>query len=846
MLATTLLISQYGVSRDMPTLSSPVSYPPSSSPPSIIPADRKRSLLAEFLPYSKRRRGEKGGPLSPKDCNLQTRSPGSEGLREKSAYSRPIASNSGPFVDDEEENEGCIVNRADSYQETEFCVQTSKDILSSGQHDTRLQLDSSKNEVEPTVRARLCSGKQFHLAQKPLRSTASDQELAAERSLTVPGKATKSFYGVEIHSLLEKASTQIQTTIQSRDVAGRVASSTPVEVPKLVAADKTKKHTLWSEKYRARKFSDLVGDERTHRDVLRWLKGWDSIVFALKQSSKPKFHSNTNQERPHRKILLLTGAPGLGKTTLAHVCAKQAGYEAVEINASDERNRDVVKGRVRDIVGTENVKGVNTKAAGAQVRRAGRPVCLIVDEVDGVAAGHGNSNEGGFMNALVDLVSLDQKTASSAGTETTTTSETKKPKKGDKFRIRRPIILICNDVYHPALKALRVSSVAEIIHVRTPPLDKVIARLKAVFEKEGVACDGDGVRKLCESAWGISNRRRDSSGSNAAADGDLRGVMVVSEWVAHKLKTENNPSAEKTIRLTKKWVEQYLERNSLCSGSSNRGHGRSGVRGVVERIFLEGGGFPKTATAPLPNECLLASSDGAPSVSRSMKCRMTERLQDLIETSGDCDRIITDCFSVYPSKPFQDDMFLSKPNAGYEWLYFHDSLSARIFHGQEWELNPYLSQSALGFHHLFASTTKYNPGAGDFGLENEHNHERSAFSGPQADYLASEKHRQNTSILQGLQSSLSVHSLRTFRSIDDIANGLLPYVVKILLPDVKPVILGGKNEVQRMVSVRKESERQMMQRAVSVMSGIGVTFERSRVEASQVGGISDYVYRMEP
>lgn len=55
-----------------------------------------------------------------------------------------------------------------------------------------------------------------------------------------------------------------------------------------------------------------------------------------KKTSKTKTKNSSFQdhlERPERKILLVHGQPGLGKTTLAHIVAQTSGYSVIEINA---------------------------------------------------------------------------------------------------------------------------------------------------------------------------------------------------------------------------------------------------------------------------------------------------------------------------------------------------------------------------------------------------------------------------------------------------------------------------------------------------------------------------------
>ncbi|KAI5309256.1 hypothetical protein KEM55_003671, partial [Ascosphaera atra] len=225
---------------------------------------------------------------------------------------------------------------------------------------------------------RTCSGKSLSTTERKPTPTSTYEQIIAGRSTTAPGRAQKSYYGIDIHTLLD--------VIAAEDQSAKLKPPEPVLQPSIERPVGSKSsNPLWTEKYRARKFIDLIGDDRTHRSVLHWLKAWDDIVFPGLSKTKTKRSANNAAEgRSHRKILMLAGPPGLGKTTLAHVCARQAGYEVMEINASDERSSHVVKGRIRDAVGTENVKSIAVDASGKRDQKANRPACVVIDEVDGV------------------------------------------------------------------------------------------------------------------------------------------------------------------------------------------------------------------------------------------------------------------------------------------------------------------------------------------------------------------------------------------------------------------------------------------------------------------------------
>lgn len=270
---------------------------------------------------------------------------------------------------------------------------------------------------------------------------------------------------VNMHELYEKLRVQEKVKEELKKFADNEKELETVSNQLNAMSNKNKKpvNTLWTEKYRPRKFIELVGNEKVNASILKWLNEWNYTVKVGKLINNNFYDKdslyNDPLKRPKKKVLLIHGPPGIGKTTIAQCVCRQLGYEIQEINSSDERSGQSVRDRIRNVIRMRSLSG--------------KDVCLLLDEIDGAIG-----SENGFVKNLIYMLNKDGR----ATDEWNSFGKLKYNKKED--FIRRPIIAMCNDIGANCLEQLK--PYCEIISFRKSTKNSIKKRLKMILEKENI------------------------------------------------------------------------------------------------------------------------------------------------------------------------------------------------------------------------------------------------------------------------------------------------------------------------------------------------------------------------
>ena len=96
---------------------------------------------------------------------------------------------------------------------------------------------------------------------------------------------------------------------------------------------------LWTVRYAPKTLKEICGNKGQIEKLQQWLGDWSG---SLKSGFKKPGKNGTNVYR----AMMITGPPGIGKTTSAHLCAQLAGFTPIEMNASDARSKKLIEVRV--------------------------------------------------------------------------------------------------------------------------------------------------------------------------------------------------------------------------------------------------------------------------------------------------------------------------------------------------------------------------------------------------------------------------------------------------------------------------------------------------------------------
>jgi len=206
-------------------------------------------------------------------------------------------------------------------------------------------------------------------------------------------------------------------------------------------------HEQWTEKYRPKSLTDIVGNESSIRILKRWAESW--------QSGSPRY-----------KAIVLRGEPGIGKTSAALALAADFGWDIVEMNASDNRNAN----SVRQVAGMGAVSQTFSGNGDFMSSTQGRRKLIILDEADNL---FGREDYGGA-KAIVETIRESG----------------------------QPIILIVNDYYELSRKASALKSLADKVTFNRLDVRAIVAVLRRISQSEKVSVAPEILDKIADNAGG--------------------------------------------------------------------------------------------------------------------------------------------------------------------------------------------------------------------------------------------------------------------------------------------------------------------------------------------------------
>ncbi len=249
---------------------------------------------------------------------------------------------------------------------------------------------------------------------------------------------------------------------------------------------------------------------------MNWLEIYKPICISqirnnINEIKKAQLWIENYKKDPQnsKKVCLILGTTGVGKTLLANVLFKQYNYDKIELNSSDVRSQRKISDFLKKTLTYRNIIDMFNEGQ--------TPIGILLDEIDTIC----KLTDKGGLSEFLSILKHNEKCIiyKKNLNDSKNKKKIKQIKIDDYIKLYNPIICTSNDINDKKITELKKYS--EVIYLNKPSDEEMMLIIDDIYEKVNQKIDVNVKKYICEQV-----------------NGDIRSLVILLEDLYHYSKGE--------------------------------------------------------------------------------------------------------------------------------------------------------------------------------------------------------------------------------------------------------------------------------------------------------------------